>query len=165
MAGLAQTRMRTAGKMADLPMALAGRFTDHHALTCRLHLDRIKIFDEAVSGLDGHIAPLVARYAREAELLKTLPGFGDVIAAGWLGAIGRHRRTAPALPAANGTGASPDRHGSLIRSRLCSPPGRAGQGRSLRSRRHGDGASATLDSPALPGGFRQLSDEAPLRLS
>src|SRR6516162_8767401 len=37
-------------------------------------------------------------------------------------------------------------------------------GRSLRSRRRGDGASATLDSPALPGGFRQLSDEAPLRL-
>jgi hypothetical protein len=54
--------------------------------------------------------------------------------------------------------------GSLIRFRLSSPPGRAGQGRSLRSRRHGDGASATLDSPALPGGFRQLSDEAPLRL-
>jgi hypothetical protein len=27
-----------------------------------------------------------------------------------------------------------------------------------------DGASVTLDSPALPGGFRQLSDEAPLRL-
>ena len=52
----------------------------------------------------------------------------------------------------------------LIRSRLCSPPGRAGQGRSLRSRRHGDGASAPLDSPAPPGGFRQLSDEAPLRL-
>jgi hypothetical protein len=28
-----------------------------------------------------------------------------------------------------------------------------------------DGASATLDSPAPPGGFQQLSDEAPLRLS
>jgi hypothetical protein len=49
--------------------------------------------------------------------------------------------------------------GILIRSRLCSPPGQAGQGRSLRSRRRGDGASATLDSPALPGVFRQLSDE------
>src|SRR6185369_13374081 len=54
--------------------------------------------------------------------------------------------------------------GILIRARLCSPPGQAGQGRSLRSRRRGDGASATLDSPALPGVFRQLSDEAPLRL-
>ena len=88
MAGLAQTRMRTAGKMADLSMALAGRFTDHHALMCRLHLDRITIFDDAVKDLDARIAPKVARYAREAGLLKTLPGFGDVIVAGWLGAIG-----------------------------------------------------------------------------
>jgi len=40
LAGLAQGRLRTAGKMADLSMALAGRFTDHHALMCRLHLDR-----------------------------------------------------------------------------------------------------------------------------
>ena len=35
-------RLRTAGKLADLSMALAGRFTDHHALMCRLHLDQIK---------------------------------------------------------------------------------------------------------------------------
>jgi transposase len=88
MAALAQTRLRTAGKMADLSMALTGRFTEHHALMCRLHLDRIKIFDDAVAGLDGHIAPLVARYPDAACLLKTLPGFGDVIVAGWLGAIG-----------------------------------------------------------------------------
>jgi transposase len=88
MAGLAQTRLRTAGKMADLSMALTGRFTDHHALMCRLHLDRIKIFDAAVADLDSRIAPRVARYRREAELLKTLPGFGDVVVAGWLGAIG-----------------------------------------------------------------------------
>ena len=88
LAGLAQGRLRTAGKMADLSMALAGRFTDHHALMCRLHLDRIQALGEAVAGLDAKIAPLAARYACEAELLKTLPGFGDVIVAGWLGAIG-----------------------------------------------------------------------------
>jgi transposase len=88
LAGLAQGRLRTAGKMADLSMALAGRFTDHHAVMCRLHLDRIKVLGEAVMGLDARIAPLVARYSREAELLKTLPGFGDVVVAGWLGAIG-----------------------------------------------------------------------------
>jgi transposase len=88
LADLARTRLRTAGKMADLSMALAGRFTDHHALMCRLHLDRITVFDEAVAGLDAVIAPKVARYAREAELLRTLPGFGEVIVAGWLGAIG-----------------------------------------------------------------------------
>ena len=88
LADLAQGRLRTAGKMADLSMALAGRFTDHHAMMCRLHRDRIKMFDDAVADLDARIAPLVARYAREADLLKTLPGFGDVVVAGWLGAIG-----------------------------------------------------------------------------
>ena len=42
----------------------------------------------AVADLDARIAPLVIRYSREADLLKTLPGFGDVVAAGWLGEIG-----------------------------------------------------------------------------
>ncbi len=101
LADLAHTRLRTAGKRADLSMALAGRFTDHHALMCRLHLDRIALLDTAVADLDAKIAPRVARYAREAELLKTLPGFGDVVVAGWLGAIGpaphRHFATASRL--------------------------------------------------------------------
>ena len=88
LADLAQGRLRTAGKMADLSMALAGRFTDHHAMMCRLHRDRITMSGDAVADLDARIAPLVARYAREADLLKTLPGFGDVVVAGWLGAIG-----------------------------------------------------------------------------
>jgi len=88
LAGLAQGRLRSAGKIADLSMALAGRFTEHHAMMCRLHLDRIKVFDAAVADLDFRITPRVARYCREAELLKTLPGFGEVVVAGWLGAIG-----------------------------------------------------------------------------
>jgi transposase len=88
LAELARGRMRTAGKISDLSMALAGRFTGHHAVMCRLHLDRIKMFEYAVADLDIRIAPRVARYAREADLLKTLPGFGDVVVAGWLGAIG-----------------------------------------------------------------------------
>jgi transposase len=88
LAGLAQGRLRARQKKADLSMALAGRFTGHHAVMCRLHLDRIRLFDEAVADLDARIRPLTARYCREAELLKTLPGFGDVVVAGWLGAIG-----------------------------------------------------------------------------
>ena len=67
LADLAQTRLRTAGKMADLSMALAGRFTDHHALMCRLHLDRMQALGEAVADLDAKIAPLAARHAREAD--------------------------------------------------------------------------------------------------
>src|SRR5215470_4368661 len=95
--------------MAGLPRAPTGRFPDHHALMCRRHRDRITIFDDAVKDLDAKIAPLVARYAREAGLLKTLPGFGEVIAAGWLGATGPapHRRCAAARRLASGAAICP----------------------------------------------------------
>ena len=88
LADLAIGRMRSAGKLADLSMALAARFTDHHALLCRLHLDRIAGFDDGVDGLDQRIAGKAGRWQRETGLLKTLPGFGDVVAQAWLGEIG-----------------------------------------------------------------------------
>jgi len=88
LAELARGRMRTAGKLAELSQALAGRFTDHHALLCRLHLDRIAIFDTAVAGLEGQIAAKAAPWRREQRLLKTVPGFGDAVAQAWLGEIG-----------------------------------------------------------------------------
>ena len=67
LADLAIGRMRTAGKLADLSMALAGRFTEHHALLCRLHRDRIAVFGEAVAGLDERIAGKAARWQRELD--------------------------------------------------------------------------------------------------
>jgi transposase len=88
LADLAKGRMRTTGKLADLSMALTGRFTEHHALLCRLHQDRIKVLDEAVAGLDGRIAAGAAPWQREADLLTSVPGFGDVVAQAWLGEIG-----------------------------------------------------------------------------
>ena len=88
LADLAIGRMRTAGKLADLSMALAGRFTGHHALLCRLHLDRIAVFDDAVDGLDGRITGKAERWQREAGLLISVPGFGDVVGQAWLGEIG-----------------------------------------------------------------------------
>jgi transposase len=88
LADLAIGPMRTAGKLADLSMALTGRFTDHHALMCRLHLDRIKMLDDAADGLGAQIAVRAAPWQRELDLLKTLPGFGDVVAQVWLAEIG-----------------------------------------------------------------------------
>jgi transposase len=88
LADLAIGRMRSAGKLADLPVALAGRFTGHHALLCRLHLDRIKVFDDAVDGLEDQIAAKAKPWQRAQDLLKTLPGFGDAVARAWLGEIG-----------------------------------------------------------------------------
>src|SRR5260370_25677798 len=96
LADLAKGGMRTAGKLAGLSMALAGRFTGHHALLCRLHRDRIAVFDTAVAALDERIAGKAARWQREAGLLKTVPGFGGHRGAG---VAGRDRpRAPPVLP-------------------------------------------------------------------
>ena len=88
LADLAIGRMRTAGKLADLSQALAGRFTDHHAVLCRLHLDRIALFGTAVAGLEAKIAVKVTAYQRELDLLKSITGFGDAVAQAWLAEIG-----------------------------------------------------------------------------
>ena len=88
LAGLAIGRMRTAGKLADLSQALAGRFTDHHAVLCRLHLDRIALFNTAAAGLEAKITVKVTGYQRELDLLKSITGFGDAVAQAWLAGIG-----------------------------------------------------------------------------
>jgi transposase len=88
MADLAIGHMRTAGKLADLSMALEGRFTDHHALMCRLHRDRITGLDAAVAGLDARTAAKTAPWQREINLLKTIPGIGDTVAWTWIAEIG-----------------------------------------------------------------------------
>ncbi len=74
--------------LADLSQALVGRFTDHHAVLCRLHLDRIALFNMAVTGLEEKIAVKVTPYQRELDLLKSTPGFGDAVACAWLAEIG-----------------------------------------------------------------------------
>ena len=88
LADLAIGRMRTAGKLADLSQALVGRFTDHHAVLCRLHLDRIALFNTAVAGLEAKITVKVTAYQRELDLLKSITGFGDAVAQAWLAEIG-----------------------------------------------------------------------------
>jgi transposase len=88
LADLAIGRMRTAGKLADLSMALTGRFSGHHAMLCRLHRDRIEVFDAAVAGLEEQIAAKTVPWQKELDLLKTIPGFGDAVAQAWLGEIG-----------------------------------------------------------------------------
>jgi transposase len=86
MADLARGAARA--KIADLSMALEGRFTDHHALMCRLHRAAIKDYDAAVRDLDKRIAARAVPWQREMDLLKTIPGFGDVVAWAWLAEIG-----------------------------------------------------------------------------
>ncbi len=134
LADLAKGPMRTAGKLADLSMALTGRFTEHHALLCRLHLDRIAVFDTAVADLGERIAGKAARWQREAGLLTTVPGFGDIVAWAWLGEIG---------PSPHRHFASHDKLASWVT--LC-----PGNNISARKRKHGrTGDAGTYIKPML----------------
>ena len=134
LADLAKGRMRTAGKLAGLSMALSGRFTDHHALLCRLHRDRIAGFDAAVAGLDGQIAGKMTRWQREAGLLASIPGFGNVVTSAWLAEIG---------PAPHRYFASHEKLASWVT--LC-----PGNNISARKRKHGrTGDAGTYIKPML----------------
>jgi transposase len=134
LADLARGRMRTAGKLADLSMALTGRFTEHHALLCRLHRDRITVLDDAVAGLEERIAARAAPWQREQDLLKSLPGFGDAVAQAWLAEIG---------PAPHLHFASPEKLASWVT--LC-----PGNNISARKRKHGrTGDAGTYIKPML----------------
>ena len=57
--------------------------------TAKAALGSVEVSDPGkVDGLDKRIAGKAARWQRETGLLKTLPGFGDVVAWAWLGEIG-----------------------------------------------------------------------------
>ena len=134
MADLALRSLRTAGKQADLKMALAGRFTEHHAMLCRMHRDQIKLADQAVAKLDQQIAAMACRWQRELDLLLSIPGFGVVVAAVWLAEIG----PAPHLWF--------DSHGKLASWVTLCP----GNHISARKRKHGKtGEAGAYIKPAL----------------
>jgi transposase len=86
LAELAKGRLRA--KMADLSMALEGRFSDQHALMCRLHLDHIDHLTEMIARLEGEIEQVVTPFCLERELLMTVPGVGAKVAAVIIGEVG-----------------------------------------------------------------------------
>jgi transposase len=112
MADLARGRARTAGKLADLSMALEGRFTEHHALMCRLILDRVAAYDTAVADLDDRIRSAVARWWQQVALLVRIPGFGEVTAWTWIAEIGPapHQWSGSKEKLACWTGLAPGNH-------------------------------------------------------
>lgn len=65
LAELARGRMRT--KINDLTEALQGRFGEHHAVMCRLHLDHIDQLDVMITRLDAQVEQMVCPFHRGAE--------------------------------------------------------------------------------------------------
>ncbi len=86
LADLAKGKMRV--KIPDLAMALEGRFGDHHALMCRLHLDHIGHLEEMIAKLDSQIEAMMAPFRTERDLLTTIPGIGPLAAAAIISEIG-----------------------------------------------------------------------------
>jgi transposase len=86
LADLAKGKMRV--KIPDLELALEGRFGDHHALMCRLHLDHIGHLDEMITALDAQVEVMMAPFRAERELLTTVPGIGPLAAAAVLSETG-----------------------------------------------------------------------------
>jgi len=86
LADLAKGKMRA--KIPDLELALEGRFGDHHALMCRLHLDHIDHLDAMITKLDAQIEAMMVPFRAARELLTTAPGIGPLAAAGVISEIG-----------------------------------------------------------------------------
>jgi transposase len=86
LAELAKGKMRA--KIGDLMLALEGRFGDHHALMCRLHLDHIGHLDEMIAKLDAQIEVMMVPFRAQRDLLTTAPGIGPLAAAGVISEIG-----------------------------------------------------------------------------
>jgi transposase len=86
LADLAKGTMRA--KIPDLSMALQGRFGDHHALMCRLHLDHIAHLDEMIAKLDAQIEAMMQPFRAARELLITIPGIGPLGAAAVISEVG-----------------------------------------------------------------------------
>lgn len=72
LAQLAKRRLRV--KIPELVRALEGRFSEHHAMLLRLHLDHIDHLDQTITTLDERIDEVMAPFAEARERLTTIPG-------------------------------------------------------------------------------------------
>jgi transposase len=86
LAELARGKMRA--KIPDLELALEGRFGDHHALMCRLHLDHISHLEVMIARLDEQVDAMMTPFRAERDLLTTIPGIGPLTAAAIISEIG-----------------------------------------------------------------------------
>lgn len=78
LARMAKARMRP--KIPELVEALTGNFGEHHAFLCRLHLERIDQLKTTIAELSARIEKEMRPFARQLELLQTIPGVGQAVA-------------------------------------------------------------------------------------
>jgi transposase len=78
LAELAKGRMRP--KIPDLMEAMIGRFGEHHAFLCRLHLDRIDQLERDMAKLSARIEEVMAPFRDTVTRLGTIPGVSQRVA-------------------------------------------------------------------------------------
>jgi transposase len=78
LAEMARGRMRP--KIPHLVEAMIGRFGEHHAFLCRMHLDHIDALDRDVATLTARIEQLMRPYGPAIEHLDTVPGINQCVA-------------------------------------------------------------------------------------
>jgi transposase len=74
LAGLARGVLRN--KIPGLSVALAGRFNDHHALMCKLHLRHTGELTELTGTAGKQNEVMLVPFRPERDLLMTIPGIG-----------------------------------------------------------------------------------------
>ena len=117
LADLAIGRMRK--KIPELSMALEGRFEEHHAMLCRLHLDHLDHLDGMLKKLDAQIEAMMQPFRAARDLLITIPGIGPLSAASVISEIGADVRGyfPDAAHLASWAGLCPGNHESAGRHR------------------------------------------------
>jgi len=121
LAELARGRMRS--KIPDLSMALEGRFGNHHAVMCRLHLDHIDHLEAMIARLDAQVEAMMAPFRAARDLLVTIPGIGPLSAAAVISEIGPDAREffPDAAHLASWAGLCPGNHESAGKRRSGKP--------------------------------------------
>jgi transposase len=67
-------------KIPDLVQAMIGRFGEHHAFLCRMHLDRIDALTRDIVTLSTRIGALMAPFHDVLRRLDTIPGVNQQVA-------------------------------------------------------------------------------------
>jgi len=75
--------------------ALHGRITAHHRFMLTLHLDQIAAIERALTTLEQQLSEALAPFRATRDLLKTMPGISDTVAAVVLAEIGDNVRPFP----------------------------------------------------------------------
>jgi len=121
MADLALRRLRA--KIAELRLALEGRFGDHHALMLSMHLAHIDHLSAAIERLDAQIDREIAPFAASVRRLSTIPGIGQRTAQVVIAEIGVDMTRFPsAQHLASWAGLCPGNHESAGKRRSTKTP-------------------------------------------